>query len=101
MPRDIMGQVNSCFQSKPFLKVQINNKVKYISKKRFKSFKTMDDLIRYLDVVQPMQFYRITSEGREIPTYSPIKIYKEIDIHYTNFFGFHYISIRCFRLYTR
>ena len=81
--------------------MKINNKIRYINKKRFKSFKTMDDLIRYLDIVQPMQFYKITSAGRDIPTYSPIKIYKEFDIHYTNYFGFHYISIRCFPLYTQ
>ena len=94
-----MGQVISLFKQKPFLKVKINNKIKYVSKKRFKSFKTMDDLIRYLEVVEPMQFYKITSNGREIPTFSPIKIYREFDVHYTNFFGFHYISIRCFPLY--
>ena len=94
-----MGQVVSYFKQKPFLKVKINNKIKYVSKKRFKSFKTMDDLIRYLEVVEPMQFYKITSNGREIPTFSPIKIYREFDVHYTNFFGFHYISIRCFPLY--
>lgn len=96
-----MGQGISCFQEKAFLRVQINNKIKYVSKKRFKSFKTMDDLIRYLEVVEPMQFYRISSNGREIPTYSPIKIYREMDVHYSNFFGFHYISILCFPLYTR
>lgn len=61
----------------------------------------MDDLIRYLEIVQPMQFYKISSGGREIPTYSPIKIYREMDVHFTNFYGFHYISIRCYPLYTR
>jgi hypothetical protein len=92
-----MGQCHD----KPFVQVQVNNKTQYIGKKRFKSFKTMDDLIRHLHVVEPMQFYKMSAHGKDIPFHSPIRIYKEIDLQYTNFYGFHYIVIRCSPLYKR
>jgi len=71
------------FYDKPVVEVKWNDKkgmkTKVIYNSQFKRFKTMDDLIRYLDI-QVYQKYVIKYKSTMINPWDRISIYKDFEV---------------------
>lgn len=84
----------------PFVKVCYSNKKVRIGKKRFKSFRTMDDLIRYLEILPPGQSYKLKSAAYgELAPWDDIRIFRELTVSTVEKKELRFITLFCTPLY--
>jgi hypothetical protein len=89
-----------CISDPPFMKISLRDKKIIIRKNRFKSFRKMDDLIRFLDILPPTQQYKLkVPTYGDISPYDDIKIYRNIFLSYTAKQKVFFIEISCSPLY--